>query len=63
MAKHFESIGDFDNAIRHYIMSETHKSEVPRMLCNSGMFERLQQFVEGQKEPELYKWWAQYLES
>ena len=27
------------------------------------MFDRLQQFVQSQKEPELYKWWAQYLEA
>lgn len=58
MAKHFESIGMIDDAIRHYIQSETHRSEVPRMLCNLGLFDRLQSFVQTQKEPELYKWWA-----
>jgi intraflagellar transport protein 140 len=63
MAKHFESIGMIDDAIRHYIQSETHRSEVPRMLCNLGLFDRLQSFVQTQKEPELYKWWAQYLEA
>jgi intraflagellar transport protein 140 len=36
MAKHFESIGAIDDAIRHYVMSETYKSEVPRMLCALG---------------------------
>jgi hypothetical protein len=41
MAKHFESIGAIDDAIRHYIESETHKTEVPRMLCALGQFERL----------------------
>ena len=63
MAKHFEGIGAIDDAIRHYIFSETHRSEVPRMLCALGLFDRLQQFVQTQKEPELYKWWAQYLEA
>ena len=41
MAKHFESIGSFDDAIRHYILSDTHKTEVPRMLCANEMFDRL----------------------
>lgn len=33
------------------------------MLCSLGLFERLQGFVQSQKEPELFKWWAQYLEA
>lgn len=33
MAKHFENIGDINLAIKHYIESSTHKTEVPRMLC------------------------------
>ena len=33
------------------------------MLCALGLYDRLQQFVQTQKEPELYKWWAQYLEA
>lgn len=41
MAKHFENIGSFDDAIRHYILSETYRTEVPRMLCANEMFERL----------------------
>ena len=63
MARHFENTGQIDDAIRHFILSETHKTEVPRMLCALGMFDRLQIFVQTQKEPELYKWWAQYLEA
>jgi hypothetical protein len=46
MAKHYESIGSIDEAIRHYIQSDTHRSEVPRMLCTLGLFDRLQQFVQ-----------------
>jgi intraflagellar transport protein 140 len=41
MARHFEAIGSIDEAISHYIASETHKTEVPRMLCALGLFERL----------------------
>ena len=42
LAKHFESIGELDNAIRHFVESETHKVEVPRMLCEQRDFDRLQ---------------------
>lgn len=45
MAKHFESIGAVDDAIRHYVLSETNKTEVPRMLCGLEMFDRLQEYV------------------
>jgi hypothetical protein len=41
MAKHYESIGSIDDAIRHYILSETHRTEVPRMLCALTLFDRL----------------------
>lgn len=63
MAKHFEAIQEVDRAIKHYIESDTHRTEVPRMLTKMKMFDRLQQFVEGQRDQTLYKWWAQYLES
>ena len=33
------------------------------MLCGLRDFDRLQAFVQGQREPELFKWWAQYLEA
>ena len=63
MAKHFEAIQETDMAIKHYIESGTYKTEVPRMLVKSGAIERLQEFVQAKNEPELYKWWAAYLET
>jgi hypothetical protein len=45
MAKHFESIGDIDLAIKHYIESGTYKTEVPRMLTKVDQIQRLQQFI------------------
>ena len=63
MAKHFEQIGEIDLAIKHYIEAATHKTEVPRMLMQLNMPERLQDFVNAQCEPALYKQWAQYLEA
>ena len=41
LAKHFESIGEIENAIRHFVLSETHKVEVPRMLCDARDIDRL----------------------
>lgn len=58
MAKHFEATQEVDRAIKHYIESDTHRTEVPRMLTKMNMFDRLQQFVEGQRDLTLYKWWA-----
>ena len=63
LAKHFEGIAEVENAIRHYVLSETHKVEVPRMLCEARDFDRLQAFVQVQRESDLFKWWAQYLEA
>jgi intraflagellar transport protein 140 len=50
-------------AIKHFVLSNTDKVEVPRMLTELRDFDRLQQFVQGKREPELMKWWAQYLEA
>ncbi len=63
MAKHFEAVHEVDRAIKHYIESETHRTEVPRMLTKLNMVDRLQSFIQSLKDPALYKWWAQYLES
>lgn len=63
LAKHFESIGEIDRAIQHFVLSDTHRVEVPRMLCDQRDFDKLQEFVEETKEPELLRWWAQYLEA
>lgn len=58
MAKHFEAVREVDRAIKHYIESGTHKTEVPRMLTKLGMIDRLQSFIQTLKDPALYKWWA-----
>jgi hypothetical protein len=33
------------------------------MLMNANQLELLENYIEEKKEPELYKWWAQYSES
>jgi len=44
-AKHLETLGNIDMAIKHYIESGTQRTEVPRMLTALGVPERLQDFV------------------
>ena len=41
MAKHNEAIGEIDMAIKYYIESGTHCKEVPRMLTQLNMIDRL----------------------
>jgi len=41
MARHYESLGNINLAIKHFIESATHKTEVPRMLCAMNEFQRL----------------------
>lgn len=50
MAKHYEAIGEVDQAIKFYIQSGTHTREVPRMLTSLNMIDRLQQFVVGDRK-------------
>lgn len=39
------------------------RKEVPRMLMNTNNVEMLEKYIEEKKDSELYKWWAQYMES
>ena len=62
-ARQLESAGSTAEAIRHFEASGTHRVEVPRMLFDMGQMEKLQAYVDGQADPELYRWWAQFSES
>ena len=62
MARHFESARQFEKAVEHYVQSDTHRREVPRMLSRHQMFDKLERFVQLQEDPDIYKWWAQYQE-
>lgn len=53
----------YDKAVLHFVKSNTHWTEVPRMLTKHDQFEKLMKFVESQADPEIYKWWGTYLES
>ncbi|XP_058471685.1 intraflagellar transport protein 140 homolog [Solea solea] len=60
-AKHLESMGNKTLAIEHYEKSDTHRTEVPRMLQHDAS--SLESYVIKKKDKDIYKWWAQYLES
>ena len=62
-AKHLESIGDVEGAIKQYEESGTFRNEVPRMLHNLGLMPELEDYVHRSADKELLKWWAAYLES
>ncbi|KAK2820255.1 hypothetical protein Q5P01_023214 [Channa striata] len=60
-AKYLESMGDKTLAIEYYEKSDTHRVEVPRMLQDDTSSLKL--YVNKMKDKNIYKWWAQYLES
>ncbi|XP_067431653.1 intraflagellar transport protein 140 homolog [Thunnus thynnus] len=60
-AKYLESMGDKTRALSFYENSDTHRVEVPRMLQDDTI--SLENYVNKMKDKNIYKWWAQYLES
>ncbi|KAJ3607891.1 hypothetical protein NHX12_024942 [Muraenolepis orangiensis] len=59
--KHLEAMGDRTLAISYYEKSDTHRFEVPRMLQDDSV--SLESYVNKKKDKDIYKWWAQYMES
>lgn len=60
-ASYLEKEGEINAAIKLYEKSGTHHFEVPRMLFENQR--ALEAYVQKSKDPEIHKWWAQYLES
>ncbi|XP_043945229.1 intraflagellar transport protein 140 homolog [Protopterus annectens] len=60
-AKHLEAIGDRNLALTFYEKSDTHRFEAPRMLLED--LQALEIYVNKMMDKNLWKWWAQYLES
>ncbi|KAM4624504.1 intraflagellar transport protein 140 homolog [Polymixia lowei] len=60
-AKYLETMGDKNLALAYYEKSDTHRFEVPRMLQDDSS--SLENYVNKKKDKNIYKWWAQYLES
>ncbi|CAG9334634.1 unnamed protein product [Blepharisma stoltei] len=63
LARHYESIQDFSTAREYYERADVHREEVPRMLYSNMRVQDLERYVNDKKDPKLYKWWAQLLES
>ncbi|CBY35545.1 unnamed protein product [Oikopleura dioica] len=57
-AKKCEWEKEYEQAVGHYEESKTHLFEIPRMLFDEP--ERLKSYV--QKNTDMNKWWAQYME-
>lgn len=62
-AKYLESMGETSAAIQNYEKSQTHKTEVPRMLFDTDHLQDLENYIKTTEDPQLIKWWAQYCES
>ena len=62
-AKHLETLGEIDDAIEHYELANTHKTEVPRMLFNLDRIDDLEDYVNKTEDTDMLKWWAKFLES
>nr|XP_048723967.1 intraflagellar transport protein 140 homolog isoform X1 [Caretta caretta]XP_048723968.1 intraflagellar transport protein 140 homolog isoform X1 [Caretta caretta]XP_048723969.1 intraflagellar transport protein 140 homolog isoform X1 [Caretta caretta] len=60
-AKHMEATAECNIALSYYEKSDTHRFEVPRMLSED--LQALEIYVNKMKDKNLWKWWAQYLES
>ncbi|XP_008318089.2 intraflagellar transport protein 140 homolog [Cynoglossus semilaevis] len=60
-AKYLESTGDTPQAIDYFEKSDTHRTEVPRMLQDD--LSALEVYVNKKKDKDIFKWWAQYLET
>jgi intraflagellar transport protein 140 len=63
LARHYESIQDFQTALEYYERSDTFRVEVPRMYYANGKTAELERYVVSKKDSALLKWWAQFLES
>lgn len=62
-AKYLESVGQVEDAIEHFELSQNSRTEVPRMLFHLGKVEELGEYVMKSDDAALAKWWASYLES
>eukprot|EP00397_Hematodinium_sp_SG-2012_P002167 GEMP01002173.1.p1 GENE.GEMP01002173.1~~GEMP01002173.1.p1 ORF type:complete len:1212 (+),score=290.70 GEMP01002173.1:310-3945(+) len=62
-AKFCESKGDVVNALKHYEMADCQRTECPRLLCSLGLTEELDNYISMSQDPQLHRWYAQFLES
>ncbi|XP_049817321.1 intraflagellar transport protein 140 homolog isoform X2 [Aethina tumida] len=60
-AKILEQNGEIKEAISRFEKANTHKQDVPKMLIDQPQL--LQTYMAKTKDPDLLKWWGQYVES
>jgi intraflagellar transport protein 140 len=66
LASHLEAQGHIDEAMRHFHMSGTHRTEVPRILFANKRINELEEYITrgpAAGDEEMTVWWAGYLES
>lgn len=62
-AKYLECIGDYSTAMSHFESSDTHRSEIPRMLYSLDRMDELEDYIQNSNDDALLKWWGSFLES
>merc|ERR1719420_1276659 len=62
-AQHLEGMQDVAGCIKYYEQADAARSEIPRVLSQHGLVEELQQYVHNAGDANLYRWFAQFLES
>ncbi|CAK55887.1 unnamed protein product (macronuclear) [Paramecium tetraurelia] len=56
-------INEWDKAIQYYEKSGNAQKEIPRMFYEADELQYLEGYVLQKKDPVLYKWWGNHLES
>ncbi|CAD8141887.1 unnamed protein product [Paramecium octaurelia] len=63
LAKQYEISKEWDKAIQYYEKSGNAQKEIPRMFYEADELQYLEGYVLQKKDPVLYKWWGNHLES
>lgn len=62
-ATYLSSIGDIIGAIAAFEKAGNSHIHIPRMLFKMNKLNQLKEYIDAKEDPNLYKWWAQYMES
>jgi len=62
-AQHLEAVENVQEALSHFELSGTYRTESPRLLCSLGLTDELESYIDRSQDEQLHRWYAQYLES
>jgi len=62
-AQFCEAKGELSNALQHYEVAGCARTECPQLLCQMGRTEDLENYINHNQDPQLHRWYAQFLES